>query len=87
MQVRDPASGEWTDVEPDSTNDEEPCRVAVLLGAHLERATGGALKAVEHRVLVKEAAGRPTNLPRLVLVFRLRAPPNAVLNPVALSRK
>ena len=69
---------EWTDVEPATA---EACKLTVLVGAQLERATGGALKAVEHRVVEGDA------LPRHALVFRLRARPTAVLDPMALGAK
>ena len=71
---------------------EEPCRLVVLVGAQLERATGGALKAVRHRVVVTEendnnTAGSGTPPRRLSLVFRLRARHAAVLDPLKLAPK
>lgn len=80
--MRDPASGQWVDVAP--ATPEAPFRLAVLVGAQLERATGGALKAAEHRVVFSGGGG---NVPRLALVFRLRAPETAVLNPAALASR
>jgi isopenicillin N synthase-like dioxygenase len=44
--------GLWTDVCAVSSR-EESCRLIVLVGAQMERATGGALKAVRHRVVAE----------------------------------
>lgn len=72
-------SGDWIDIEPATA--EQP-RLVVLVGAQLERATGGALKAAQHRVIVKDG-----NMPRHSLVFRLRARHTAILDPYKLAFK
>ena len=92
-QVNRPGFG-WEDVPSaaarDEEEEEEPCRLVVLVGAQLERATGGALKAVRHRVVVEDndnnTAGDGSPL-RRSLVFRLRARHTAVLDPLQLAPK
>jgi isopenicillin N synthase-like dioxygenase len=82
LQVRSSdGGGGWIDVA--SATDEQ-CRLAVLVGAQLERATGGALKAAEHRVIEVDD---PSNTPRVSLVFRLRARHTALLDPLKLVPK
>ena len=62
-QVRGQKDGQWRDIPANPSplsflslaNDQQAnassaCRVVVMLGATLEKATGSALKAVEHRV-------------------------------------
>jgi ubiquitin-large subunit ribosomal protein L40e len=81
LQVRVPGSNRWIDVAPAT---DKQTRLVVLVGAQLERATGGALKAVQHRIILPSDGGRAH---RLALVFRLRARHTAVLNPIALADK
>jgi isopenicillin N synthase-like dioxygenase len=86
LQVRAPDSSSssrrhWIGVAPAT---DEQCRLAVLVGAQLERATGGALKAAEHRVIEMDNS---YNTPRVSLVFRLRARHTAVLDPLKLVPK
>lgn len=84
LQVRTPGGGDgqWVDVAPAAGSGQ--ARLVVLVGAQLERATGGALKVVEHRVVKPDG---PNSLPRLALVFRLRARHTAVLDPLKLAPK
>lgn len=79
--MRSRATGNWIDVPPASP---EACRVAVLIGAQLERAVGGALRATEHRVVA--TAGR-TNVPRHSIAFKFRARHDAMFDPVKLLPK
>ena len=88
--------GLWTDVCAASAR-EESCRLVVLVGAQMERATGGALKAVRHRVVAQrthsgaeeeeEGGGVKWVASRRSLVFRLRARHTAVLDPLKLAPK
>lgn len=64
-QVRSRATGRWVDLPPATP---EACRVAVLVGAQLERAVGGAVRATEHRVV---ATAQGANVPRY---YCLQAP-------------
>lgn len=51
---------QWVDIPPPTTS--KGC-ISVLIGAQLERATGGALKAAEHRIV------KPNSMPYRSLVF------------------
>ncbi len=82
FQVRS-GDGQWEDV-PAATPEQR--RLVVLVGAQLERATGGALRAVQHRVIAT-ATDDASNLPRQSLVFRLRAHRAAVLDPMPMMAK
>ena len=73
-QVRSRTTGRWVDVQPATP---ETCRVAVLVGAQLERAVGGAVRATEHRVV---ATAGHANVPRHSIAFKLRARLDAVLD-------
>jgi len=55
----------------------ETCRVAVLVGAQLERALGGAVRATEHRVL---ATSQGANVPRysVALSFAPATTPSSI---------
>lgn len=70
-----------SDIAP--ATDQQP-RIVVLVGKQIGRATGSALQAAEHRVM---QINQPSNLPRMSLVFRLRARHTALLDPLVLARK
>ena len=85
--------GELIDVSVPAAREQEDegsCSLVVLVGAQLERTTGGTLKAVRHRVIVEDndnnMAGNGSPL-RRSLVFRLRARHIAVLDPLKLAPK
>jgi isopenicillin N synthase-like dioxygenase len=81
LKVRSRATGLWVDLPPATP---ETCRVAVLVGAQLERALGGAVRATEHRVLM--TAGH-ADVPRYSIAFKLRARHDAELNWMTLLPK
>lgn len=81
VRISDANDGQWVDIPPASVG---ACRPVVLVGAELERATGGALKAMEHRVVKSKGFA---SMPHQSLVFHLRACHTAMLAPLNLAHK